>query len=49
MPAEFDACLANGGHVITKKINKTQYIHICYPKGGGSPVQGEVKTKKPKK
>lgn len=46
MPQAFDSCVSNGGRVITKKVNKTQYMHICYPKGGGSPVSGEVKTYK---
>lgn len=43
MPANFNACVANGGKVITKKVNAKQYMHICYPKGGGSPISGEVK------
>lgn len=46
MPAAFNACVSGGGKVITKRVNKTQYLHICYPKGGGSPVQGEVKNYK---
>lgn len=46
MPAAFDRCVKGGGRVRTKDVNKTQYIHICYPKGGGSPVHGEVKTRK---
>lgn len=46
MPAAFDACYKNGGKVITKKVNAKQYIHVCYPKGGGSPVSGEVKSYK---
>ncbi len=48
MPKEFTDCITNGGRVITKIINKSQYIRICYPKGGGSPVHGEVKVKKGK-
>lgn len=46
MPANFDACVTNGGKVITKRVNATQYIHVCYPKGGGSAISGEVKTYK---
>lgn len=46
MPKSFDNCVSNGGRVITKKVNKSQYMHICYPKGGGSPVSGEVKSYK---
>jgi len=46
MPAAFDTCYKNGGKVITKKVNSKQYMHICYPKGGGKPVSGEVKSYK---
>jgi hypothetical protein len=45
MPVQFDACVKNGGKVRTKDIGKNQYIHICFPKGGGSSIPGEVKTK----
>ncbi len=47
MPADFDRCVKEGGRVRTININKTQYMHVCYPKGGGPSVSGEVKTKKP--
>ena len=46
MPQIFLDCIANGGKVITKRVNKTQYIKVCYPKGGGKPVSGEVHTYK---
>lgn len=46
MPETFINCYKNGGKVITKKVNKTQYIHVCYPKSGGSPISGEVKSYK---
>lgn len=46
MPAAFDKCIADGGKVITKKVNSKQYIHVCYPKGGGASVSGEVKNYK---
>jgi len=46
MPAGFESCVANGGRVRTKRVNANQYLHICYPKGGGSPVSGEVKPYK---
>lgn len=46
MPAQFDACVSGGGKVITKKVNSKQYMHICYPKGGGAAVPGEVKNYK---
>lgn len=48
MPANFDKCIKNGGKVITKTVNKNQYIHICYI--NGQSFSGEVKTKvKPKR
>jgi len=43
MPKEFTSCVAGGGKVITKRVNADEYIHVCYPKGGGSPISGEVK------
>lgn len=46
MPKDFNMCVSGGGKVITKRVNKTQYMHICYPKGGGSPMAGEVKMYK---
>ena len=46
MPAAFDACVANGGKVITKQVNATSYMHICFPKGGGPSVAGEEKNYK---
>ncbi len=44
MPAAFDACIKGGGRVITKKLSGNRYIHICFPRGGGPSVAGEVKT-----
>lgn len=46
MPQAFLDCVSSGGKVITKVPEKGKYIHICYPKGGGSPIAGEVMTKK---
>lgn len=46
MPKAFDDCVSGGGKVITKRVNKTKYIHVCFPKGGGPSVSGEVKTYK---
>jgi len=48
-PAKFEDCVNGGGRVRTITPKKGVYIQICYPKGGGSPVQGEVKHTKPKK
>ena len=46
-PAEFEKCVANGGRIRTKKLKGNKFIRLCYPKGGGSSVAGEVKQKKP--
>lgn len=46
MPANFNACVAGGGKVITKKLTPTTYMHLCYPKGGGKAVPGEERTYK---
>jgi hypothetical protein len=45
MPADFDKCVSNGGRVRTKTLKGGRYIHICFPKGGGPSIAGEVKTK----
>lgn len=44
MPQAFDNCVKRGGKVITKRVNATQYIHICYI--GGKSFSGEVKNYK---
>ncbi len=44
MPENFTACIKGGGRVITKKLSGNKYIRICFPKGGGASVAGEVKT-----
>ena len=44
MPAKFDACVKAGGRVKTKKLKGNKYMHVCFPKGGGPSVAGEVKT-----
>lgn len=49
MPAKFNKCVKAGGRVRTIKPKGQKsgtYMHVCYPKGGGSPVSGEVKKKK---
>lgn len=46
MPEAFTNCVKNGGKVITKRVNKGEYMHICFPKGGGASVAGEVKKYK---
>jgi hypothetical protein len=49
MPMIFDKCVREGGRVKTINPAKGKYLHICYPKDGGSPVAGEVKETKKKK
>jgi len=48
MPADFERCKENGGKIITVNPTKDTYMAVCYPKGGGSPVRGEVHRKKKK-
>lgn len=45
MPADFDRCVAEHGKVITKRVNKRGYMHICYDKAGKSHA-GEMKQYK---
>ena len=47
-PQKFLDCIKSGGRVRTITPKKGTYIHICYPKGGGSPVRGGVKHTKKK-
>jgi len=42
-PKAFDDCQKAGGRIRTIKPNAKTYLRICYPKGGGPPVKGEVK------
>jgi hypothetical protein len=44
MPKEFIDCVKNGGKVITKKLSKNKYMHICYDKKGNA-YPGEVKER----
>lgn len=44
MPQPFLDCIKNGGHVITKRVNETQYIKVCYK--DGKSYSGEVHTYK---
>lgn len=48
-PKGFDDCVNSGGRVRTITPKKGVYLHICYPKGGGSPIKGEVKKSETKK
>jgi hypothetical protein len=51
MPAKFTRCVAAGGRVRTIVPKRGRYIHVCFPKGGGASISGELrKTKrKPKR
>jgi putative hemolysin len=43
MPADFVACVKNGGKVITKSLKGGKYIHLCKDKQG-KWHQGEVRV-----
>jgi hypothetical protein len=45
MPADFEKCIAEGGKVITKRLNADEYIHACKDKNG-KWHEGEVKKYK---
>jgi len=42
MPKAFLQCVKNGGRVVTVKPRPDVYIRVCYPKGGGKPIPGEI-------
>lgn len=49
MPKAFNECVRGGGRVKTikpKGKGSKTYLRVCYPKGGGKPVSGEVKESK---
>lgn len=49
MPVRFTKCVKSGGRVRTVKPKgkkSSSYVHVCYPKGGGSSVSGELKHRK---
>ena len=33
MPEKFNACVKSGGRVRSKRLNKTQYVKICFKDG----------------
>jgi len=45
MPADFNACVKNGGRVRRKTLSGGRYINICFPRGGGPGIAGEVKVR----
>ena len=42
MPEDFEKCVASGGRVRRKTLGDGRYINICFPKGGGPGIAGEV-------
>lgn len=49
MPEKFTKCVKGGGRVRTMKPkgkDSPTYVKVCFPKGGGSSVRGEVKKRK---
>lgn len=44
MPAEFNKCVKDGGRVRTKRVNKEEYMHVCFI--NGKSYAGEVKKYK---
>ena len=42
MPPKFTSCVSGGGRVRRIIPKSGVYLNVCYPKGGGSPVRGEV-------
>ena len=47
MPKAFLNCVKKGGKIITKKVDKDRYMHICYLDGKAYP--GEIKYKESSK
>ena len=47
-PQDFDRCVRENGSVVTQKIGKNKYRHVCWDKNN-KPHYGEIKTKKSKK
>ncbi len=45
MPADFEKCVAEGGKVITKRLNSDEYMHLCKDKSQ-KWHEGEVKQYK---
>ena len=48
MPKDYDMCVSKGGKVITKKLSKGKYYHLCKDMMGKWHA-GYVKTKEKKK
>jgi hypothetical protein len=46
MPKKFTDCVSSGGRVRTVTPRAGTYIKVCFPKGGGPSVAGEVKKTK---
>lgn len=46
MPKKFIDCVEKGGRVRTVKPTKGTHMPVCFPKGGGKGIAGEVRHKK---
>ena len=44
MPKDFNACIEEGGKVITKRLKNGKYIHLCKDKEG-KWHSGEIKER----
>lgn len=44
-PQAFEKCVKEGGRVRRKTLSDGRYINLCYPKGGGAGIAGEVHEK----
>lgn len=44
MPRAFNSCVKSGGHVRTKSLSGSKYMHICFK--GGKSYAGHVKKRK---
>lgn len=42
MPVAFTKCQMGGGKITTMWLSKETYCHICFPKGGGASIRGEI-------
>jgi len=49
MPQAFDNCVKAGGRVRRKTLSDGRYVNICFPKGGGQGIAGEVHVKEGEK
>ena len=48
VPKAFTKCVSDGGRVRTVKPKAGRYMKVCFPKGGGKSVSGEMHKNKKK-